>query len=229
MKTILPVLCLLLVACLLVPSHAQDFRKLEDFNAINIAGKLEVELIPADENSATIYPDGISADDVSVYIKGNTLKIQLYESWLKDDEEARIEIKYKAIDDLRVSAGAIVTHETALKSDSLTVRVSSAGELDLVVNTKFLKAYAIEGGELTINGQAEAQDVTAGTGGQYYGLGLECNDTEVNANTGGEADVTAYEKLDANANTGGIINYKGSPEMKSTRSFIAGDINKIQQ
>ena len=229
MKTILPVLCLFLVACLVVPSQAQDFRKLEDFNEIAIAGKVEVTLMPADENSATIYTEGISSDDVTMYVKGNTLKVQLYESWLKDDEEARIEIKYKAINELRVSAGAIATHEGTLKSDDLTLKVSSGAQLEITVDAELLTAAVIEGAELTISGQAGAQEVTAGTGGQYYGMSLECNTTEVNANTGGEADVTAYEKLDANANTGGIINYKGSPEMKSTRSFIAGDINKIQQ
>jgi hypothetical protein len=229
MKTIQTIICLLLIGGLVIPSNAQEFRKLEDFNAITIAGKLEVSLIAADENSATIYTEGISPDDVSVYLKGNTLKVQLYESWLKDDEEARIEIKYKAIDELRVSAGAITTHEGTLKSDTLSLKVSSGGQLEVAVHTTFLKATAIEGGELSISGQAKAQEILAGTGGQYYGLSLECDDTEVTANMGGEADVTAYEKLDANANTGGIINYKGSPEMKSTRSFIAGDINKIQQ
>jgi len=227
MKTILSYSLLIFLTYCAVNADAQDFRKLDDFDAISASGHVEVVLRPGEENSATVYGDEVSPDEVSVYIKGSTLKIQLYDTFF-DEGPAKIEVTYKSINELRTSAGARVKHEGTLSAENLKLKASSGSQLEVMIAAKELNASVAEGAVLEIEGTVESQQVHANTGGQYLGLALECNDTTVKSNTGGEAEVVARQRLDANANTGGVIDYKGEPENKTTRSFISGGINHLQ-
>jgi hypothetical protein len=226
MKKIFPILILMGMALHL---NAQDYRKLDAFDEVIISGNVEVVLIQGDEYSATVYTEGaeISPDDVTVYSKGNTLKIKLYETFIDDEGPVRIAVTYQSIRELRCSAGAIVAHKGLLSADTLKIRAGSGSELHLEVQARFIEATAAEGAQIEISGQAEGQKVVASTGGQYRALELECQETEVAASTGGEAEVVARQLLDANANMGGSIDYKGAPERKNTRSFISGGISRI--
>lgn len=227
MKAILQLMIIGLLMTTLSSIQAQEVRKLDDFHAIAVSGDVDVTLVAGDENSATVYAEGISPDDITLFVKGHTLKIQLYDGWIRDMEEAEITITYKSIDELKVSAGARVKHEGILNAESLSLRASSGSTLALEVAAQYLEVSAVEGAVLNIDGTAESQEVMANTGGQYLGGDLDCQRTEVTANTGGQAKVVALHRLEANANTGGTIFYKGEPEEKNMRSFFAGGINHL--
>lgn len=205
----------------------QDERRLDYFDAISVTGDIELILIAGEEPRAAIFAEGIDPDNVSVYVKGKTLKLQLIEGLFHDDRRARIEVTYQQVRAIKASAGARVYAEAPLTGDMLDLRAASGGSMELKVEVNTLNAYASEGGIINLEGRTETQDVTTATGGRYEGLGLECGRTFVKANTGGVAEVVANLKLDANANTGGSIHYKGEPDEKYTRSVIAGDIHKL--
>jgi hypothetical protein len=221
MKAILQLMIIGLLMTTLSTIQAQEVRKLDDFDAIHISGDVDVTLVAGDVNSATVFAEGISPDDITLYVKGNTLKVQLYDGWIRDKEEAELTITYQDIDELKVSAGARVRHEGILRAESLKLRASSGGTLALEVAVQYLEAYAVEGAVLNIDGRTESQEVNANTGGQYLGGDLDCQRTAVTTNTGGQAKVIALQRLDANANTGGSIYYKGQPEEKNIRSFCS--------
>ncbi|MCB0570161.1 MAG: DUF2807 domain-containing protein [Phaeodactylibacter sp.] len=228
MKTISNVFLAGMFLLFAVAAYAQqDLRKLDYFDAISATGDIEVVLIAGENPSAAIYAEGIDVDDVSVYVKGKTLKLQLIEGLFHDNQRARVEVTYQQIRAIKASAGAKVHAEAPLNGDMLDLRAASGGYMELSVAVNTLNAYASEGGVIDIEGRTETQDVTAATGGRYQGLNLDCDRSFVKANTGGEAEVVANLKLDANANTGGAIHYKGDPEEKYTRTVIAGDIHKL--
>ena len=211
----------------LSPTYAQDERKLDYFDAITVAGDVELVLIAGDEAKAAITAEGVSEDDVTVYVKGKTLKIQLIEGLFRDNDHARVEVTYQQLRALKASAGAKASATTPITGDQLDLRASSGAQINLTVEVNSLVATATEGAVITMEGHAETQEITASTGGQYQGLDLQCERTYVKANTGGQAEVVALKRLDANANTGGQIDYTGDPEEKNTRSLISGGIQKI--
>ncbi len=228
MKTISKVLLAGILMLFALSGRAQqDERKLDYFDAISATGDIEVTLIAGEEPKAVIFAEGIDVDDVSVFVKGKTLKLQLIDGLFKSGEKARVEVTYQQIRAIKATAGAKVYTEAPLTGDMLDLRAASGGYVELKVAINTLNAYASEGGIIDLEGSTETQDVTAATGGRYQGLDLECARTFVKANTGGEAEVVATLKLDANANTGGTIHYKGEPEEKYTRTVIAGDIHKL--
>ncbi|MCB0549110.1 MAG: DUF2807 domain-containing protein [Phaeodactylibacter sp.] len=227
MKTISKVTLALALFFTLSTAYTQDERKLDYFDAITVAGDVELVLIPGEEARAVITAEGLSEDDVTVYVKGKTLKIQLIEGLFKDEDHARVEVTYQQLRALKASAGAKAFSSATITGDQLDLRASSGAQIELTVAVNSLVASVTEGATIDMEGSTETQEISASTGGQYRGLDLQCDRTYVRANTGGQAEVVANKRLDANANTGGQIDYTGDPEEKNTRSLISGGIQKI--
>jgi hypothetical protein len=49
----------------------------------------------------------------------------------------------------------------------------------------------------------------------------------VTSNTGGEAAVVANKRIEAKANTGGRVEYKGKPEDTKISDFLTGTVKRI--
>ena len=209
-------------------AHAQDERLLDAFDAINIMGNVEVVLQQGDEESASISAQGMSEDDVSVFVKKGTLKIQLLNSIFYKDEEVKVYVTFKNLRHLKATAGAQVKTSDAIEGDQLTVKAGSGARVELMVKLNSFDATAVEGGILTVMGATDSQSASAATGGEYDGTALDCKSTYVKANTGGVAEVNAFERLEASANTGGRIIYAGNPAQKTTKTLMSGTIRKVK-
>ena len=227
MNTILRAIVLLLLLGFAVASNAQETRKLDHFDAVSVTGDISVTLVKGDSPSALIETDGIDADEITLYVKGKTLKIQLIEGLFKDFDRVEITLTYNHLRAIRSSAGASVRTSGPITGDELNLRASSGGQLFAEVDVNAIEASASEGGVLTVSGQTEDQEVTVSTGGMYEGLELQCMRTYVKSNTGGMAEVVAHKRLDVSANTGASIDYGGEPEIKNVRSLISGGIRKL--
>lgn len=213
----------------LANAQNQETRKLDPFTSVVIAGDIKARLVPGSTYQIDLSTEGVSPDDVTVYIKDGRLRVKLYEGLLNDDEQASITIYYKELKELRTSAGAVVVHEGVLQADTLNLRANSGSELTLEVSTNHLEAIAAEGAILYVSGHTESQDANANTGGEYLAFNFDCRHTTVSANSGGIAEVIAIERLDANANLGGTIHYQGEPDYKTTRSFLSGGIKRTER
>jgi len=225
MRTIFLSLCALLLCT--AAAQSQDERKLGYFDSVFASGDVEVILSAGESARAIIHAEGMSPESVSVFIRGKTLRIQLLEGLLRSDRRARVEISYEQLSSIKASAGAKVYVLDTLVGSQLDFRAASGALLEATVDAGNVKAYVSEGGTLRLEGRAKTQEATAATGGQYQGLGLDCARSYAKANTGGRAELVANQFLDANANTGGTIEYKGEPEERYTRSLISGDIRKL--
>ena len=228
MKTIF---YLLLTASLLLSfassTSAQETRKLDYFDAVAATGDVSVTLVRGDTHKVTITTKGMSEDDISIFVKGKTLKVQLIEGLFREADIAELTVTYTRLRSIKSSAGARVYVPEVLEADQVKLRASSGGYLELQVQASSIDATASEGGELIISGTTEDQKVTAHTGGKYQGAELECLRTYVKANTGGQAEVVARKRLEAKANTGGQVDYAGDPEYKNIRSLISGGVQKM--
>ncbi|PHN03119.1 head GIN domain-containing protein [Flavilitoribacter nigricans] len=211
-----------------VPLHGQEEeRGLAPFEAVSVTGGIEVILEKGDSEKAKIRTWGIDVEKVDLFVKGRTLKIQLLNLSKIDDRQVKVYLTYKELHGVRATAGARVYGRDLIESDRFVVRVGSGGFADLEVETNSLDARAGEGGVIEISGKADTVDVSASTGGRYEGYDLEANRTHARASTGGEITVVAHEALDASANTGGSINYRGQPKEKNTRTLFSGGIHKM--
>jgi hypothetical protein len=209
-------------------TQAQDVRKLSSFDGIAVIGNIEVIVQQGEEEQAVVEVFGIDEDDISVYVSHNTLRLQLINSLFKREQRAKVTVTYKQLRSLKANAGSRISSEGAITADKLYVRSQSGSEVTLEVKTNVIDAGAQEGAVLRLSGATETFDASAATGGKLYALELESKTTYANANTGGEAEVVALDRLDASANTGGSIRYKGAPGERNTKTVLSGDIKRVE-
>ncbi|HMQ60008.1 MAG TPA: head GIN domain-containing protein [Flavilitoribacter sp.] len=206
--------------------HAQEERSLPDFDAVSVMGNIEVYLEKGESEKAVIYTYDIEEDKLNVFVRNNTLKLQLINPSTYNGRGAKVYITYRQLRGIKAHAGARVISEETITGDKLEVRGASGGQLSLKVAVNALNAGATEGALVEIEGTTESLEVSASTGGQFEGDDLESKRAYVKASTGGVANIVAREKLDASANTGGSIAYSGDPAEKQTRTLLSGEIRK---
>lgn len=226
MKNIIQVLLVLLflILVLIGKTNAQKTITPEDFDQIYVTGNIEVLLEYGAENKVDLYVDGMPYDKVSVKVQRGILRLRTLESWMYRDEVIRVYITVKTLRGIQANAGAIVSSDDLIEADQFEVRASSGAQIELSIHAETIEGGASEGGMLTLEGRAGKQDMQISTGGQYDGLEMDAKKTYIRANTGGQAEVVALELLEAFANTGGSITYKGDPTTKSIKTMIAGEV-----
>lgn len=209
---------------------AQDSTSLETFNGISVLGNIHVTLEKGEKPQAIIETYDISEDAVSVFVKNGVLRLQLLKTIFNDCKDVNVTVIYTdELELIKANAGAEITSKEVITSKDLEIRANAGAEIDLEIAVESLDVHSGEGAEVELSGNTQHQYAMAMTGGEYDGLDLQCEETDVRANTGGQAAVLAFKSLDASANTGGSIEYQGKPDSKSINSAITGKIRRIRE
>lgn len=206
--------------------QAQSEISVDPFDGISVIGNIDVTLEEGTPGKITLYTEGIDEDDISIKVTRGTLRLRVLNSWLYKNEIIRVYIPYETIRSIRADAGATIECENTLQTEQMEINIGSGASARLTLKVESLKGSASEGGQLVLRGETITQDVSAGTGGEFLAFDLECQRTYVRAGTGGIAEVVARELLEAAANTGGQVTYKGNPEEQKVKTFIGGDVDR---
>jgi len=228
-KIVFPITTLLVTWSLglFVPLLAQSDYKLQSFEEISVTGNIEVTLEKGDEEKAVVETFGIPEDELNIGVRENVLKLSLLNSIFYKNAKIKITVYYKTLHTIRANAGAKIEATQIIESDALELRAGSGAQVTLELKVNTLEGTAAEGGILKLTGETNSQKAQAYTGGQYRAFDLICKETYVRAGTGGEAKVVANETLDANANLGGSVEYKGDPNERNRRTTLGGDVKKV--
>lgn len=200
--------------------------KLGDFNEVKIYNGLTVQLKKSSE--AKIVVTGSQANDVSIKNVDGILKIRLKfpESFIAED--ATVVLYYnKTIHVLDANEGAQIVSKDDIVQQQLEVRAQEGAKINLDIEVKHLNVKSVSGGIITLKGISDNQIVEVNTGGIYYGFDLSTKNTTVTSAAGSTADVRATEVLDAKAQFGGSIYYKGKPEVLNSKSIVKGIIKQV--
>lgn len=223
-RVVLITLFLLLVA--LAKMNAQSSRGLSPFDGISVFGNFEVVLEAGTEDKATVYAGDIDEDKINIFVKQGTLKIQMSTPNQLKHDQVKVVVTYQELRKIRAQAGARIYGKEIIQTDNIYIKAASGGRVELDLQVEALEADATEGGVVELGGFAKIQRLGANTGGQFDGYHLEGERVYAKAGTGGSIRANASESIDAAANTGGTIEYKGDPKEKNTRT-VFGDIRKI--
>jgi len=226
MRTI--ILCLLFTQSL----FAQDANiekntssNLADFHGVNVRGNIELILVASSANSISIEPGEDHRIDFAVV--NNILKVkhrELFKFRSYEDWPIKITVQYSDLRKIKALAGAHISANESISGIRCDLDFGSGatGNLDLQVDKTDIRVG--EGAELEVSGRVKRMTGLAATGGALEAFDLDCEDAAFKATTGGEACVTAHESMDAKANTGGCIIYKGDPEQVVITDNLGGTV-----
>jgi hypothetical protein len=215
---------LLLLACSVVLGQETITKNLGDFNTVKVFNGLTVNLEKS--NKSKIEISGSESDEVVVKNSNGILKIRLKFPESFTAEDVNIVLYYNDnIDILDANEGGTIVSDKKIKQQHLEVKVQEGAKINIPVNVKHLTVKAVSGGIINLEGVTQNQNVEVTTGAMYNGYNIQSKQAIVLAASGGKADVKVSEVLDAKVRFGGIIHYKGTPEVLKKKKVIGGTIS----
>lgn len=208
-------------------SFAQITKDTGDFDSLKVFDRINVELIPSNENKIEI--NGNRADDVEIVNKNGELKVRMSINKLLDGEEIKVKLFFINLDNIEVNEGSFVTSDEIFKQTAISLSAKEGAEIRLKLAVQKLKTRAVSGGIIKTEGKATNQDVSIGTGGILEAENLETEQTTIKITTGGEAQIRASEFVDAKVTAGGNITIFGKPKEINQKTVLGGTIQEAKR
>ena len=219
---------LIVFSCLFVlagRAQQREDRNLDSFNELSVGEAIRVTLIKGTREKAEIIASGIDLEDVITDVSGNGLRIHLEGNNYRNID-VQINLTYRELEEISISSAARVVAEEAITASSLEIEVSSAGGGELNLNAGNVEIDVSSAGKLELSGKADRLEVDISSAGDLDAYELQCQEAEIDVSSGGSANVFITNRIDARANSGGNIRYKGEPEKVFVNSNSGGSVKK---
>ncbi|MCB0687558.1 MAG: DUF2807 domain-containing protein [Saprospiraceae bacterium] len=209
---------------------AEETRILSDFQEVSAAAGIHVILIKSSETKANVEIENGDVEEVITEVKDSRLKIRFDDrnKWHGNNRhrKAKVTIYYRSINVIHVSSGANLEAQNIIESESLALRGSSGGRMDIQVSSSELSIDISSGGILDVEGGTSSLQVDVSSGGILHGEDLHAQNVQADASSGGMATFSVSDALDANASSGGRIRYYGQPAKIRNHASSAGSIKE---
>jgi len=225
MYRILLIIISLAGSAVAVSAQESETRSLSNFSEVSVGEAISVILIPGNKNEAVVKVRNIDLEDVETNVSGGRLKIELSGNRYRNID-VEVTLTYESIDEVSVSSAADVVTKGPIKSASLEISVSSAGNAELDIIAEEIEIDVSSSGDLALSGKTSSQRVSVSSAGDYDAYDLDCDEAYVRASSAGSARINAVKKIDAKASSAGSVNYRGNPDKVYVSSSSGGDINK---
>ena len=208
-------------------------RTVTSFHGIDVATGIKLILTEGSTEEVAVSASKTEyRDKIVTKVVDGILKIH-YETQLgainkkKESKELRAYVSYKKLDKLDVTSGAEAEINVVLTAASLDLKANTGGQVKGEININTLKVNQNTGSKITLSGKAELLEVDGDTGSKFLGEGLKTINCTATAGTGAAVFITVQKELNAKANTGGYIKYKGEAGVRSISTNTGGSVSKI--
>jgi hypothetical protein len=97
-------------------------------------------------------------------------------------------------------------------------------EVKLEIKTQKLFLDSSMGSQVELTGTAETAEIKSKMGSTVNASQLQSQEVEVSSSMGSDVSVFAEQELNASADFGASISYKGNPEHKHTSTFLGAEV-----
>ncbi len=205
---------------------SQTEKAVGDFNKVTSFDKIDVILIPSDENKVVL--NGSGSDEVEVVNKNGELKIRMPLTQLLSGDNVSATVYFNDIDAVEANEGSRISCETTFDTTVFDIIAKEGSEITIKINVEKLNVRVANGSTVLISGSANNQDVIVNSGANYEAQKLKTKQTTVTSNAGGNANVYASNLVEAKVRAGGKIVIYGSPKQINQKIIAGGKIEEVK-
>ena len=225
MKNILVGIALTLIATISQAQETQN-RNVGSFNGVKVAEGIDVYLKKGDKESVKVEATGVKLENVLTEVSGSYLKVHMRDGNYHGHVNVKVYVTYVQLEKLSASSAGSIYSETVVKSNSLELSCSSAGNIEILVDAQTMEVSASSAGEMELKGKTKSITAEASSAGEINAYDLESQNVEAEASSGASVKVFVIEELDAHASSGGSVRYRGNPNKANTDSSSGGSVKK---
>lgn len=205
---------------------SEDRSTTEEFKSIEASKGLKVVLEQSDKASVTVVADDNLQKHIFTKVEHGVLNITSDVNSFINVKSKKVVVKMPVIENIIVSSGANLSSKNTLKSNNLTMKSSSGSGIDIAIEADKASCTASSGSNISVNGKAITLETSASSGSEIEAEKLLSNDIVAKASSGSSIDVNPLVSLDAQASSGGSINYHSIPKVLHKKSSSGGSIDK---
>ncbi len=193
-------------------------QSVSDFNAIEVGSAARVTLVQSDTDYVVLTSKAPIGKMHNIEVEDGILRIT-------SPVGGNIEVHVKNLKSLKVNDAAKVTCDDTLKADNLSVHVSDAGNAEILVHAKILKARSNDASHITLIGTADSLDVKASDGARISADDLKALNVRAISSDGSNVSVWAINSISSDATDGSNIHVKGNPVQKNNNATDGGSVS----
>lgn len=200
----------------------------ENFNSIKASNGWEVSLKKGTQPGVIARIDENLYKYLDVHVNGNTLKVGMKDNYNVGRATSRkIIVTYSGdLEKLKASSAAEITAEGILEGENIEFDASSAGSITAKIEVRHVETDASSAADLNISGLAETFNASASSAANIDARNLKSEKATADVSSAGTIDVYASKTLDAEASSGGSVNYWGTPGEVRDSESSGGSVNK---
>ena len=217
----------IVLACSASVAFAQqsENRSVGSFSGVKVSEGIEVYLSKGDKERVKVEVSGTDIDNVITEVSGSYLKVHMRDGRYRK-VDARVYVTYVRVDKLYASSAGSIYAENTLKVEDMEISASSAGTIEVEVETKRLEASASSAGDVELKGKTNYLVADASSAGEVDADDLQADNVEAEASSGGSVKVYALKSIRARASSGGGVRYRGNPDKQDNSSSSGGSVKK---
>jgi hypothetical protein len=201
---------------------AQSTRNMGDFSSLKVYDKITVVLVHSKENKVETSGDNSNVETVN---KNGELKIRMAPTKIMQGDQVTVKVFYKNLNDIQASQGSKISSSEAVETNMLTLVSNEGSKINFELQVNSVNAKMNSGGEISLSGEADHQDILVNSGAKYLAKEMESKNATVTTNAGGFAELNVSESVSATTRAGGVIDIYGDPNDRKEKNVIGGKIN----
>ncbi|REC73160.1 DUF4252 domain-containing protein [Chryseobacterium elymi] len=221
-----------------------EARNVGEFSGIQVSTGVNVVFKQESPTNVKVIADSDKLQYIITKVENGILKVYIDNKGTKNLKFRNLSVNISSprMDNIKVSSGANFNVVNSIKENNLVIDVSSGANVkgDFKVSNKIdigtssgasiragitagtIMVKASSGSNTAIEGRADSGIIDVSSGALFKADGLKMDHLEAEATSGANLSVNVSTKLKVKASSGGLVKYKGRPEIESNISKTSG-------
>ena len=199
-------------------------RSIEPFTGIKVYGWTHVVLVKGSTPEVVVSAGENLIANVAMEVDQETGFLSIRNNnkchWSRAGGEPTVTVKYQTISQIEQWGFGNITSVDTLTGNSLNVRISGNGDVNLLVNVDNFSCSMLELGDLTVAGRGQRSNLFSHNVGFFKGRNFVTSHCTARTRDEGEFEVHVSDSLFATVESTGNIKYFGNPAF--VKSNITG-------
>jgi hypothetical protein len=197
----------------------------DDFVRIKASSGIDVYITQNGETSLVVEADENLHELIKTEVRNGTLYIDSKKNiWTAKAKKVHLSIE--KLVEIEVNSGAEINSENTLNADELKIIATSGAEFNLHLNVNNLNCESSSGADVNLDGKANNFNVSSSSGSDIDAYGLETSYCIAKASSGSNIKVKVNKTFNGDASSGADIQFKGDPEIVSSKDSSSGKVKK---
>lgn len=201
------------------------------FSAISVSDGIQLYLTAGNEESIAVSSSDVKYEErFKTIVEGGVLKIYYDNKGLDWNVTGKRKltayVSFKTLNKITASGGADVVVPVPLNLDDLKMKFTSGTRFSGKIKAKEMEVIQNSGSEIEIAGSAQKINIETTSGALFKGYDFAVDYCTAKATSGGAIHISINKELDAKANSGGAIRYKGEALIRDVNVNSGGVVKR---